>query len=296
MKKYLFPLCFLFSVKAMAAITVRDDSGQTLTLTKPALRIVSLAPHITELLFAAGGGEQIVGTISYSDYPAAAKKIPLIGDDRQIDMERVVALKPDLLIVWLHGNTERQLVQLKQLGIPVFYSEPQKLDDIPDSLDRFGRLLGKDKQAQQAAVLLRSRLASLKTQYGRRPTVRLFYQVAEKPLYTLNGKHIVSDAIKLCGGENIFAELKTIAPNVGVEAVLQRDPEAIFGGMPRDPDGGINMWRKYATMNAVRRNNLFFLNDDLFSRAGPRLIEGAVDLCEKIERARKNRAGAFVKE
>lgn len=280
---------FFLSSAAIADITVKDDAGELVALKKPAVRIISLAPHITELLFAAGGGEQIVGTISHSDYPLAAKKIPLIGDDRQIDMERVLALKPDLIVVWLHGNTDRQLAQLRQLGVPMFNSEPHHLDDIPDNILRLGRLLGTEKKAQQASTDLQAQLAALRTQYGKRPLVRLFYQVSDKPLYTLNGEHIVSDAIRLCGGENIFAEMRVIAPNVSIESVLQRDPEAIFGGRARDSESGINMWRQFVTMTAIRRENLFSLDDDIFSRAGPRMILGAATLCEKIEQARSNR-------
>ena len=285
-RKNLFLILFLATSQAMADISVLDDVGQTVVLKKPAERIISLAPHITELLFAVDGGKRIAGTISYSDYPPEAKNIPLIGDDRQIDMERIIALKPDLLVVWLHGNTERQVEQLRQLGIPLFNSEPHKLDDIPDSMLRLGHLLGTDKKATEAAANLRQILTSLRAQYSKRSPVRLFYQVCDQPLYTLNGKHIVSDAIRLCGGENIFSDMKITAPNVSVESVLQQDPEAIFGSEPRSKTSGINMWRRYATMTAVRKKNIFSLDDDLFSRAGPRMIMGAVGLCEKIEVAR----------
>jgi iron complex transport system substrate-binding protein len=291
MKRILFLSCLL-SAQAMAAISVQDDTGKTVTLQKPAQRVVSLAPHVTELVFAAGGGPRIVGTVSYSDFPEAAKRIPLIGDNRQIDMERVMALKPDLLVVWQHGNSERQVEQLRQLGIPLFYSEPHKLDDIPDSVQRLGQLLGTEATAQQAAQELRQKLAELKLQYGNRSPVRLFYQVWDKPLYTLNGQHIVSDAIRLCGGENIFAKMKVTAPNVGIEAVLQENPEAIINGEQRNQKGGgINIWQPYTTMTAVKRGNLFSLNGDLLSRSGPRMIAGTAVLCEKLEQARQHRKG-----
>jgi iron complex transport system substrate-binding protein len=280
----------LISAQATAAISVQDDAGKTVTLAKPAQRVVSLAPHVTELLFAAGGGARIVGTVSYSDFPEAAKRIPLIGDNRQIDMERVMALKPDLLVVWQHGNSERQVEQLRQLGIPLFYSEPHKLDDIPDSVQRLGQLLGTEATAQAAAQELRQKLADLKQQYGNRSPVRLFYQVWDKPLYTLNGQHIVSDAIRLCGGENIFAKMKITAPNVGIEAVLQENPEAIINGEQRNQKGGgINIWQAYTTMTAVKRGNLFSLNGDLLSRSGPRMVAGTAALCEKLEQARQHR-------
>ena len=217
------------SVNANAAISVRDDDGVTVTLQLPARRIIALAPHVTELLFAAGGGERIVGVVSYSDFPEQARRIASIGDSRQIDLERVIALKPDLLVVWRHGSSERQLAQLRALGIPMFHSAPGKLDDIADSLLRLGQLMGTQSVARPAATALRSQLAALAAQYGNRAPVSMFYQLWDKPLYTLNGAHIVSDAMRLCGGVNIFAAMKITAPVVGIEAVLQENPEAIFG-------------------------------------------------------------------
>ena len=249
-----------------------------------------MAPHVTELLFAAGGGEQVVGAVSYSDYPEAAKRIPRIGDNRQVDIERVIAMKPDLLVVWMHGSSPQQVEQLRKLGIPLFYSEPHKLDDIPDSLIRLGQLLGTEQAAQRAASELRQKLAALTKQYANRPPVRLFYQVWDKPLYTLNGQHIVSDAIRLCGGVNIFSEMKIIAPSVGIEAVLQENPEAIIGSAEKSPsDGGVDMWKRYPMLTAVQRGNLFLLDGNLLNRAGPRMVAGTAALCEKLEQARINR-------
>ena len=290
MNKLFALIACLTALQASAAITVRDDDGNAVTVEKPARRIIALAPHVTELLFAAGGGERIVGAVSYSDFPAAATRIPNIGDNRQIDMERVIALKPDLIVVWLHGSSERQIDMLRKLGIPMFHSEPHKLDDIADSVLRLGQLMGTESVAQPAAAALTQTLSALRARYAKRPTVRLFYQVWDKPLYTLNGAHIVSDAIRLCGGENIFASMKVTAPVVSVEGVLQADPGAIFGSSERAArDGGINLWRAYPTMNAVRSDNLFTLDGNLLNRAGPRMIAGTTALCEKIDIARQHR-------
>lgn len=275
----------------MAAITVQDDGGNAVTLASPAQRVVTLAPHVTELVFAAGGGDKVVGRVSYSDYPPAARRIALVGDNSQIDMERLLSLKPDLIVVWLNGNTERQIAQLRQLGVPLFQSEPRTLDDIPASIVRLGQLLGTDKVAGESAAGLRRTLQSLRAQYSGRPVVRSFYQIAERPLYTLNGSHIVSDALRLCGGENIFAGLRVTAPTVTLESVLQADPEAIFGGAQRNGDeGSVRLWRAYPGMTAVKRGNLFSLDSDLVSRAGPRMIAGTAALCEKLELARRHRA------
>jgi len=288
---YLICMAALAASTAQAAITVRDDDGNLVTLQHPAKRIISMAPHVTELLFAAGGGEHIVGAVSYSDVPEAAKRIPQIGDNRQIDMERIIAMQPDLIVVWRHGNSARQIDMLRALGIPMFHSEPKKLDDIADSVLRLGQLMNTEKIARPAAAALSGKLAELRQRYANRPPVRLFYQVWDKPLYTLNGAHIVSDAIRLCGGENVFAKLTTTAPVVSIEGVLQADPEAIFGTVERD-SGGVNIWRPYTTMKAVRNNNLFTLDGNLLNRSGPRMIAGTSALCEKIELARQHRKAA----
>jgi iron complex transport system substrate-binding protein len=274
---------------AAHAVTVKDDAGNSVTLAKPAQRIISMAPHITELLFAAGGGDRVAGVMNYSDYPEAAKRLPLVGSDAQIDMERVLALRPDLLVVWKTGNTARQLEQLKSLGIPIFYSDPHKLDQVASSLTRLGQLMGTEALAQSAAQDYRQKIARLSSTYARRPTVRVFYQIWEKPVFTLNGDHIASDAMRVCGGQNVFAALKVPAPTVSTEAVLQANPEAIVGGEKHDAESGINIWKQYKGMAAVRRGNLFMLDSELLVRATPRIADGVAVLCEKLETARRRR-------
>jgi len=276
--------------QAQAAITVKDDDGKAVTLQKPAQRVISMAPHVTELLFAAGGGSHVVGVTAYSDFPEAAKKIQQIGSSREVDLERIMALKPDLIVVWRHGSSERQIGMLRKLGVPLFYNEPQKLEDIPESVEKLGRLMGTEKTAAPAAAGLRQQLASLRSRYGKRPVVPAFYQVWDKPLYTLNGAHIISDALRLCGGQNIFAGLPATAPVVSVEGVLQKDPEAIFATAEKDY-GGVSMWRPYGTLLAVRNDNLFTVDGNLLNRSGPRMIAGAAMLCEKLELAREHRSG-----
>jgi iron complex transport system substrate-binding protein len=276
------------SLPAHAAVSVKDDAGNTVTVQKPAQRVISLAPHVTELLFAAGGGGHTVGVVSYSDFPEEAKKIPQVGSNREVDLERIMALKPDLIVVWRHGSSERQIDTLRQLGIPMFHSEPQKLDDIADNVQKLGQLMGTDAVAAPAAADLRRQLANLRARYARRPVVRSFYQVWDKPLYTLNGQHIVSDALRLCGGENIFAKLSVTAPVVSVEAVLQENPEAIFATAEKNY-GGVSMWKPYGTLTAVRNDNLFTIDGNLLNRSGPRMIAGTAQLCEKLELARAHR-------
>lgn len=283
----LLALCSNF---AQATISVVDDSGKTVVLARPAQRVISMAPHVTELLFAAGGGARIIGAMNYSDFPLEARSIPLIGSNSQIDLERVIALKPDLLIVWQSGNTARQIAQLQSLGIPVFHSEPRKLETVATSLERFGRLLGTEPQAQLAAARYRAKVADLNHRYASRPQVAVFYQAWDNPIYTLNGEQIASDAIRLCGGRNVFGELKTIAPQVSVEAVLQLDPEVIVGGKLYTPqDRGLSIWQPYKGMTAVKRKNLIMLDEELLTRPGPRIVDGAATLCTRLEEARARR-------
>lgn len=277
------------ALNAGAAITVMDDDGRPVTLQKPALRVIALAPHVTELLYAAGGAERIIAAVDYSDYPEQAKRLPRVGSNREVDMERIAALKPDLLVVWMHGSSERQIAQIRALGIPMFHSEPKKLIEIASNLTRLGQLMGTETVANAAAADMRRQLSALAAQYSRRPTVRMFYQVWHKPLYTLNGGHIVSDAMRLCGGENIFADMKVTAPVVGIEAVLQEDPEVILGGARSKDEDSVAMWMAYPAMTAVRRANVMQVDGNLLNRSGPRMIAGAAALCEKLELARQHR-------
>lgn len=290
MFRYLIAALCLISLHAIAAIKVQDDAGDTVVLAKPAQRVVSLAPHVTELLFAAGGADRVVGTVDYSDYPPAARNIPRVGDNRNVDIERLLALKPDLLVVWRHNASQRQMEQLRKLGIPLYYSESHTLDDIPEAVSRLGQLLGTELQAKQNASDLRRQIDSLVARYRHRPAVRVFYQVWDKPLYTLNEQHIVSDAIRICGGENVFGRLSNTAPSITPEAVLQENPEVIVSGDRKGQTvSGVDMWKRYPSLLAVSRGNLFAISDDLMNRSGPRIIEGATELCERLEEARKRR-------
>lgn len=287
MKTLCFALLLLAAQATSATISVRDGSGATVTLAQPAQRVATLAPHATELVFAAGAGARIVGASDYSDYPSAATAIPRIGSNRQIDTERLVALRPDLLVVWLGGNAERQLEPLRRLGVPVYQSAPKSLDDIAGEIERLGQLTGTSATAQPAAAALRARLAALAARYRDKPQVRVFYQVWEQPLYTLNGRQIVSDAIRLCGGVNVFADLAALAPTVSVEAVLQKNPEVIIRGARKgEPAVGLAMWKQYPALLAARRGNLYTVDADLMARAGPRMVDGAEALCARLDEAR----------
>ncbi|RZF28846.1 cobalamin-binding protein [Paraburkholderia sp. UYCP14C] len=276
---------------AHAAITVTDDTGATVTLAAPAQRVISLAPHVTELLYAAGGGPKMVGAVSYSDYPPEAKQLPRVGDNKSLDLERIVALKPDLIVVWRHGNAQRQLERLRELHVPLFFSEPRRLDDIAVSLTKLGRLLGTSASADAAAAAYRDDIARLRAQYANRPAVSVFYQVWDRPLMTLNGEHMISDVITLCGGRNVFADLQPLVPTVSTEAVLAANPQAIVTAAPgaTRPDTTLpqlDTWRAWPGLAAVANHNLFAIDGDLINRPAPRIAQGARQLCDDLELAR----------
>lgn len=275
-------------------VSVVDDQGRTVTLPRAAQRVISLAPHATELIFAAGGGERLVGVVEFSDYPEAAKAIRRVGDNKAVDLEAVAALKPELIVVWRHGNARRQLEKLGNLGIPVYESEPRRLDDIPAALERLGRLLGTEPAAQRAAADYRRTLQSLRERYAGRAPVTTFYQVWRQPLKTLNDEHMVSDVIRLCGGVNVFGKLEPLVPTLSDEAVLQANPEFIFTASmgatnSHRPVDSLDGWKRFPRLTAVQRGNLFYVNGDLINRPTPRVLEGAALICEAMEGVRGRR-------
>jgi len=275
---------------AHAEIAVQDDAGQTVRLAAPARRIVSLAPHITENLYAAGAGAFIVGVVDYSDYPAAAKKLPRVGGYDRLDLEAILALKPDLVIAWDSGNQAGQLAKLKALGLPLFISRPLKLDDIAADIARFGELAGTTAVAIPEARAVRARVAEMRARYSTRPPVRSFYQIWNRPLVTVNGEQLISDVMRLCGADNVFAGLSQLAPTVSIEAVLAANPEAIIAsGADATRPEWLDMWKRWKDLTAVARGNLFFVPPDLINRPTPRVLEGARMLCNDMETVRGRR-------
>lgn len=273
---------------AFASVSAVDDTNRTVTLAAPAQRIVSLAPHVTELLFAAGAGKKIVGVSDYSDYPPDAKKIASVGGATSLDLERIIALKPDLVVVWGNGNSAAQLARLRTLSIPIFDSQPQDFSTIATSLERLAKLSGTEPIGQAAANSFRDRVKSLAATYEKRPTVSVFYQIWQSPLMTLNDAHMVSAAIRLCGGKNVFGKLPQLAPTISIEAVLQADPETIITGSSAK-DERLAEWRRFPRLTAVKRDNLFSLNSDTMSRASPRILDGSEALCKVLDMARSRR-------
>jgi iron complex transport system substrate-binding protein len=279
---------FVMAMPACADIQVTDDAGRTVMLAAPARRIVSLAPHVTELLYAAGAGAKVVGAVQYSDYPEAAKSLPRVGSADAIDIEAVVALKPDLVIAWQSGHRNRQYALLDKLGIAVFVSEPHDLDDVARSLDMFGRLAGTAVEATAAADAFRARRDALAKRHAGRAPVDVFYQIWDAPLMTVNGRHLISGVLALCGGRNVFAGLPMLAPTVTEEAVLAAAPMVIVAsGAGASRPAWLDAWRRWRTLPAVAHDNLYVIAPDLLQRHTPRILDGATLLCEQLEQARQ---------
>jgi len=275
---------------AWAQVMVVDDLGRSVVLAHPAERIISLAPHATELLFDVGAGGRVVGVSQGSDYPPAATRIPRVGGASGLDMERIVQLRPDLVVAWASGNSRLAVERLIDMGIPVYFSEPRRLEDVATSLERLGRLAGTESVAYAAAHAFNSRLQQLRAQYAHRATVTVFYEIWNSPLLTVNGEHMISHVIELCGGRNVFADVPVLTPQVGVEAVLARDPQAIVAsaiGGRRPP--WLDDWRRWPWLAAVRSGNLYFIDSDLMNRQTPRILDGAERLCGQLEAARRGR-------
>ena len=277
---------------ARAELRVTDDAGAQVVLAQPAQRIVSLAPHLTEQLFAIGAGGRIVATTDFADHPEAAKTLPRVARAHSVDLERVAAARPDLIVVWGSGFPPATIAALRRLGVPVYVDEPSSLDGIAVSMLRLGQLTAA-AGAADAAAGLRTAIDRLRARYTRRAEVSVFYQVWPQPLMTLGGRHVLSEGLRTCGARNVFEALAPIAPQVSVEAVLAADPQMIVTAEPGGVDrGALDVWRRFAGQRAVAGGNLVTIDADRINRHTPRLADELALLCERIDAVRRAASGA----
>jgi iron complex transport system substrate-binding protein len=274
------------SVAVAAALVVPDDTGHTVTLPAVPTRIISLAPGATEMLFAAGAGKHVIATVEYSDEPAAAKQVPRIGDVVAIDMEKLVALRPEVAVVWPGGGNPAQIEEISRMGIPLYRQQVNTLADLAGSLRRLGALAGTRDAAERAARDVEVRLATLAHTYdnGRHPTVLL--EVWNHPIYTVGGTHLMSDALKICGARNVFGDLREFGPVIDVEAVVARNPDIIVAAAP--PGAGPDWladWKRFTTLRAVRAGNLIAFEDPRLVRMGPSIVDATESLCKVLSKA-----------
>ncbi|MBV9345206.1 MAG: ABC transporter substrate-binding protein [Gammaproteobacteria bacterium] len=278
-------LLFVLPAAALAR-TVTDDLGRAVPVPEPPLRIVSLTPGSTELLFAAGAGSSVIATVEYSDEPVAARRVPRIGDAAAVDMERLVALHPDVVIAWAAGGNPAQREKIAALHIAVYEQQVLRLADIPAAVRRLGSLAGTAAAAQPAAATMEARLAALRRAHplnGPRPSVLL--QVWNRPVYTVGGRHLMSDALTLCGARNVFADLTEPGPVVDTESIIARDPDIIIAAAPTGEGASwVADWRKLRALRAVRTGRVAAFEDQALSRLGPSVIGATEALCATLAR------------
>jgi len=272
------------------SVCVIDDRGLNVCLDHPAERIAALSPGATELIYAAGAGENVVAVVSYSDYPEAAKSVTSVGSHTRLDLERLISLQPDLILAWGTGNPTEQIDTLARLGLPVYYVEPYEFEDIARNIESMGKLAGTGLQADAEALRFRTGIDALRERYKKAAPVKTFYQVWEEPLMSMNGSHYISKVVSLCGGINVFADSPRLIPRLSKEAVLLKNPEAIIaGGMGERNAQWLENWRVFPDLLATQKGNLFFVPPSLIQRPTPRLLEGAQILCQTLDVARARR-------
>jgi iron complex transport system substrate-binding protein len=282
---FLLP-AFLLSVAVPAsALTVMDDFGVELRLDRPAQRVISLSPHLTELMYSIGAGDRLAGVVRGSDFPVAAAALPKIGDASGLDFERVLHSRPDLVLAWGSGNRSVDIARLRALGLRVLVLEPQRLEDIARHLRLLGDLTGLGGQAQGVAQAFERRVDALRDRYAGRAPVRVLFEIWHRPLFTVNGDHIISKVLELCAARNVFAGLAQLAGEVSVEQVLVLDPDAIVVGSEAD-DAGVKNWTEFSYLKAVRTGHVFTVSADLITRQTPRIVDAAERMCAGLDNVR----------
>lgn len=284
--------CLYLITSALFCLCACSDKSEPVAHEATYSRVVALAPNLTELVFAAGAGDALVGVSAYSDYPPAALELPVIGDAFVVDQEQLAILQPDLLLVWQSGTPLYIVEELRRIGYTVEVIATRKLIDVANALRRIGELTGYSDAAERAAAAYLDGLRAIEQQFADSDDVRVFYQVARRPLYTINGEHYVSEIISVCGGRNVFADLNELAPAVDVEAVVERDPEVMLAATDAG-DNAFAEWDRWPHIAANRYNNRFLIPADEIARATPRLLNAAVVVCDALAAAREKRAAAL---
>lgn len=277
----------LLAVVLAAAACSEDKANSPVSL--DAQRIVSLAPNLTELVYTIGAGEQLVGVSAWSDFPRDVLDLPVIGDAFTVDQEQLRLVAPDLLLVWESGTPVHTVDELRDLGYNVASIRTRSLDDVAKAILQLGELTGRSREAELAAARYREELRALGERYQERESIRVFYQVTARPLYTINREHYISELISTCGGENIFSDLSELAPTVDVEAVVDRDPEVMLASTDGGDDA-FSEWDRWPEIAANRIGNHFLLSADQIGRATTRLIDAGNGMCIALQQARRNRA------
>jgi iron complex transport system substrate-binding protein/vitamin B12 transport system substrate-binding protein len=275
-------LLLVWGQASCAALSARDATSTAVVLAAPAVRIITLAPHATELVYAAGAGARLVGTVDYSDYPPAARRLPHVGSLTGVSLAAILRLRPDLVVAWQDGSAPQLLQRLRRQGIAVFVSRPVRMDDVAREILALGHLSATDAVAAQAAAAYRQRLASLAARYRQRPLLRVFYQVSPAPLFSVSDASFIGAAVQLCGGRNVFGAQAQPAPQVSIEAVVAARPQVMLAPSRAE----LALWDGWRVIPAVAHGTRYAIDSDLASRPGPRLAEAAEAICATLEQAR----------
>jgi iron complex transport system substrate-binding protein len=279
-----FLLLALLAIRPVfAEILLSQADGSDLVLKQPVDTIVTLSPHLAELVYAAGAGSRLVATVEYSNYPAAAAELPRVGDAFRIDVERVVALRPGLVMAWDSGNPRQAIAQLRSLGLPVWSLEIRKPMEIAGTLRQIGNASARTAAANAAAAAFERQLEALIARYAGRSELRYFYQIADRPLFTINGEHLIAQGLRLCGGRNIFADEPGLAFQVSHESVIAANPDALVAPRPESTDNPLQAWLEWPGLRAVRNGALFLLPADEISRATPRWLDAVEIACTLMD-------------
>ena len=276
------------------AIKVIDDASRSVILDQPAQKIISLSPHITELIYSAGAGDKLIGVDDYSNYPETAKSITRIGDANHLDIEKILSLQPDLIVAWGSGQSHNKFIDhLIDLNLNVYISSPEDMEAIPHTVENLGKLAGTYDYAKQQSQKFRDELIDIINKYSELPFVTVFYEIWNQPLFTINGQHVMSKVIEICGGRNVFAELPILSPEVSIESVISANPDVIIAsgivsgsgnGEQRPP--WLDDWLQWPTIKAARNNHLYHISPDLIHRQTFRILLGTRILCEQLQSAR----------
>ena len=277
--KHTLLLFLCWSVTVFADITVVDDSGTTLVLAEPARKIVSLSPHLTELLFSLGVGDRIEATVDFSDYPEAALNIPRLGNAFSVSVEAVIEQSPDLIVAWMTGGNHRTFEQLRALGYPVFVNEASSLVGIAVAVQQLGILVGKPERGLELAENFRVDLESLRQSSSGAGLPKVFFQISDAQLYTVNSQHLIGQAIEVCGAENIFSDVEFFVPMVSYESVVERNPDVLVVSSPYPgyKSAWDDRWNDLGWSGRVRT-----IDASLITRPSLRMLEGIEMLCETL--------------
>jgi len=289
-------LCLLGWCLAFAqpAESLRDDEGRLVLQGTPAVRVVTLAPSLTELVFAAGAGDKLAGVSAYSDYPSAARGLPEVADAAGVSWESLLALKPDLVLAWKGGTRPVDISRLSSLGVNVFVVEIKQLADVSRALRSIGRLVGQPGPADDAAEVFQRQLAALREANADKPVVKTFFEISAKPLMTVNRDHVISEMISLCGGSNVFGDAAGLVSEPSREELLARGPQAIlFGRSSGQKPHPVNS--AYEGQPAAREGRAYGITADYAFRPGPRLLLAAGEICDALDRSRASMRGKVLR-